>query len=199
MSFWGAGCTNYGNEMLEMACRFKREYPEALRTAILNNFFVNPSGRKGHWHEMDLEQEHANYWIQAFSTGRTPDFDSPHLKECISPNVQGFNTLRRIGREWFSLASKRNAHKMADLINDLNLLGKHYRKDEVLTFHRQREQPYTVPNEFTSGIEKLRGGVFNEFIARTTTDRSDVHEQMVWTHAHHLLLCLHPIAREHWV
>lgn len=165
--------------MLEIACRFKREYPEALWTAILNNFFVNPSGRKGHWHEMDLEQEHGNYWIQALSTGRTPDFDSLHLKECISPNVQGFNTLRRLGHDWFGIAPKRNAHKLASTINDINVLGKHYREDQVLKFHREREQPYTVPDIFANGIEKLRNGMFDGFIRRTTRNRSTVHEQEV--------------------
>ena len=38
-----------------------REFPEPLREAVLNNYLVNPSGLPGHWHELDLLQEHYNH------------------------------------------------------------------------------------------------------------------------------------------
>ncbi|KAG8769275.1 hypothetical protein FRC12_005056 [Ceratobasidium sp. 428] len=53
-SFWGGGATNYGNELLELACNYFYEYPEKLQDAILNNYLVNPSGLPNHWHELDL-------------------------------------------------------------------------------------------------------------------------------------------------
>ncbi|KAL1660419.1 hypothetical protein GGF50DRAFT_118975 [Schizophyllum commune] len=56
-SFWGAGSTNYGNELFELACNFMAEFPPKLRDAILDNYLVNPSGRPGHWLELDLLQE----------------------------------------------------------------------------------------------------------------------------------------------
>ena len=34
--------------------------PPELCEAILNNYLVNPSGLQGHWHELDLMQEHFN-------------------------------------------------------------------------------------------------------------------------------------------
>ncbi|KAL1697845.1 hypothetical protein EV121DRAFT_274818, partial [Schizophyllum commune] len=37
-SFWGAGATSYGNELLEMACNFMAEFPDDLRDAILDNY-----------------------------------------------------------------------------------------------------------------------------------------------------------------
>ncbi|KAJ6559001.1 hypothetical protein B0H10DRAFT_1651020, partial [Mycena sp. CBHHK59/15] len=59
-SFWGAHSTKYGNELLELACNFLYEISEDLITAVLNNYLVNPSGRSGHWFELDLLQEHFN-------------------------------------------------------------------------------------------------------------------------------------------
>ena len=44
-----------------MAASFLTEYPPPLRIAIMNNYLVNPSGLAGHWHEIDLLQEHFNY------------------------------------------------------------------------------------------------------------------------------------------
>ncbi|KAJ7854439.1 hypothetical protein B0H14DRAFT_3650523 [Mycena olivaceomarginata] len=63
-SFWGAGSTNYGNEMLELACNFLYDFPPALRHAVLNNYLVNTTGLLGHWLELDLLQEHFNFWIK---------------------------------------------------------------------------------------------------------------------------------------
>ncbi|KDN33032.1 hypothetical protein RSAG8_13879, partial [Rhizoctonia solani AG-8 WAC10335] len=44
-SFWGSKAANYGRELLEMACQFKFEYPEALKTAILVDSFVVMTSR----------------------------------------------------------------------------------------------------------------------------------------------------------
>ncbi|CAE6411386.1 unnamed protein product [Rhizoctonia solani] len=62
--FWGSGNTNYGKEMLELACGFLYDFPEPLKEAIYQNWLVNPSGLDGHWHELDLLQEHHNLWIK---------------------------------------------------------------------------------------------------------------------------------------
>ncbi|KAJ6557658.1 hypothetical protein B0H19DRAFT_867149, partial [Mycena capillaripes] len=59
-SFWGAGSTNYGNEMLELACNFLYDFPPALQLAVLNNYLANTTGLLGHWLELDLLQEHFN-------------------------------------------------------------------------------------------------------------------------------------------
>ncbi|KAF8221552.1 hypothetical protein L208DRAFT_1382213 [Tricholoma matsutake] len=67
-SFWGAGSTNYGNELLELM-------------AILNNYFVNPSGLRGHWLELDLLQENFNIWIKRLFNSKSHDFDARHLAE----------------------------------------------------------------------------------------------------------------------
>ncbi|PCH41839.1 hypothetical protein WOLCODRAFT_21595 [Wolfiporia cocos MD-104 SS10] len=83
-SFWGAGSTKYGAELLELACNFMKEYPPALQTAIMNNYLVNTTGLPGHWEELDLLQEHINYLIKTLYNNKSMDFDSPFLKKTIS-------------------------------------------------------------------------------------------------------------------
>lgn len=169
-SFWGFGSTNYGNEMLEMACNFLREYSEELRTTLLNNYLVNPSGLPGHWHEGDLLLEHYNYWIKVLFNSKSLDFDSTFLRECVSFNLEGFNKLREQLRDMFDLTKPGGRHTFAKITADINTLGHHYRTDQVLLFHRGRDQPYTVPNEFEDGLDKLAGGQLDIFLQRTLRD-----------------------------
>ncbi|KAJ3765120.1 hypothetical protein FB446DRAFT_655696 [Lentinula raphanica] len=93
-SFWGTGSTNYGNEMLELACNFIYEFTPELVTAIFENYLVNTSNLEGHWFELDLLQEHFNFWIKRLFNSKSHDFDSRHLAECVSLNIQGLSALR---------------------------------------------------------------------------------------------------------
>lgn len=89
-SFWGAGCNNYGNELLELACNFLAEFPEDLKKIIFENYLVNPSGRRGHWFELDLLQEHFNFWLKRLFNTKTTSFEAHHLSvnvsRCTPPN-----------------------------------------------------------------------------------------------------------------
>uniref|UniRef100_D8Q8N9 DUF6589 domain-containing protein n=1 Tax=Schizophyllum commune (strain H4-8 / FGSC 9210) TaxID=578458 RepID=D8Q8N9_SCHCM len=93
-SFWGAGATSYGNELLEMACNFMAEFPDDLRDAILDNYLVNPSGQPGRWFELDLLQEHFNFWIKRLFNSKTISFDAQHLSQRVALNIQGLGDLR---------------------------------------------------------------------------------------------------------
>lgn len=63
--FWvfmmrGAGCHNYGNEILEMKAQFKHEFPEPLREVVERTWLVNRWGKKGRSIPTDLYLEHNN-------------------------------------------------------------------------------------------------------------------------------------------
>ncbi|KAJ7835627.1 hypothetical protein B0H13DRAFT_1913496 [Mycena leptocephala] len=94
-SFWGAGATNYGNEMLEMACNFLYEFPPALQDAVLNNYLVNT----------------------------LHSFDSKHLSESVGLNIHGFSAVRDQFPRLFGFKKNDGTHKKADTTNDLNALG----------------------------------------------------------------------------
>src|ERR1700753_4042142 len=90
-TFWGSRATNYGNELLEHAALFIHVYPKRLREALLNNWLVNTSGETGRWHELDLLQEHLNFWIKVFFNSRNSDFGSSFLQKVVSLNIPGFS------------------------------------------------------------------------------------------------------------
>ena len=63
--FWvfmmrGAGCHNYGNEILEMKAQFQYEFPECLREVVERTWLVNRWGKKGRSIPTDLYLEHNN-------------------------------------------------------------------------------------------------------------------------------------------
>ncbi|TFK39190.1 hypothetical protein BDQ12DRAFT_698246 [Crucibulum laeve] len=145
-SFWGAGSTNYGNELLELACNFLYEFSDDLCTAVLNNYLVNPSGRTGHCH----------------------DFDSKHLSEAIGLNIRGFSALREVFPSFFGLKHNSHHHTKAKTMNDIDSLAAHYRADHILTF--------VAGHEFAEGYNVLIAGQLEIFKDRTLRDGPGMEE-----------------------
>ncbi|KAL1728138.1 hypothetical protein EV714DRAFT_274864 [Schizophyllum commune] len=170
-SFWGAGATNYGNEMLEMACNFLGEFSPELQHAVKSNFLVNPSGRPGEWHELDLLQEHFNKVIKTDLISKSEDFGSEHMGD-LALNVPGFKELRAVAARNFDFTRAGTKHKDPDKANDINYLGANYLDNNRLQYCAHRPQPYLVTDEHVKGYNILFGGQFKIFIDRTTN--SDV-------------------------
>ncbi|KAJ7803474.1 hypothetical protein B0H14DRAFT_2613252 [Mycena olivaceomarginata] len=162
-SFWGAGSTNYGNELLELACNFLYEYSDALKIAVLNNYLVNLSGRVGHWLPLDLLQEHFNFWIKRLFNSKSHEFDSKHLSERVGLNIGGISDLREKFPGLFRLNRNGQRHTDATTIHDINQLGFHFRRNHILEYEAGRNQPYVVSNEFGAGHSKLLSGQLATF------------------------------------
>jgi len=69
--FWvfmmrGAGCHNYGNEILEMKAQFLHEFPPLLCEVVERTWLVNRFGKKGRSIPTDLYLEHNNGFTKAF-------------------------------------------------------------------------------------------------------------------------------------
>ncbi|KAI5822143.1 hypothetical protein K523DRAFT_257456 [Schizophyllum commune Tattone D] len=166
-SFWGAGATNYANEMLEMACNFICEFPPELRVAIMNNYVVNPTGRPGHFQELDFLQEHFNKEIKHMFTEKAHDFGDAHIAEAIALNINGLKALRQIVAETIGVKRSGTRHAAPDKTPDINRLGAHYLLNHRLEYCARRTQPYLVPDEFSTGFDLLFDGQFDKFIERT--------------------------------
>ncbi|KAJ8509558.1 hypothetical protein ONZ45_g8295 [Pleurotus djamor] len=171
--FWGSGSTNYGNELLELACNFMFEYPPALITAIMNNCLVNPSGKVGHFHELDLMQEHYNRSIKTMYNSRNLDFDSPFIQE-VSLNIDGFTRVREWLSSFFGFTPSSGSHTDASLIDDFNTLGAHYEKNDIFRFCPGRRQQWKTPDFFEEGFTKLDNGQLQVFLDRTAKDQNNV-------------------------
>ncbi len=154
------------------------EFPPDLLEAIKNNYLVNPSGLPGHWHELDLLQEHFNYWLKCLFNCKSLDFDSNFLREVVGLNLRGFCDLRERMMKMFGARKPGRTHTDTSVAADINRLGVHYRLDAVMQFRRGREQPYDIPNEFVAGSEKLQNGLLDNFIRRTAADHSTVNDDI---------------------
>ena len=62
--FRGAGCNNYGNEILEMVAQFRYEMGEELRQIVERTWLVNRWGIFGRAIPTDLYLEHNNGFIK---------------------------------------------------------------------------------------------------------------------------------------
>ncbi|KAF9488430.1 hypothetical protein BDN71DRAFT_1347373, partial [Pleurotus eryngii] len=165
--FWGSGSTNYGNELLELACNFLYEYPDDLKVTLLNNWLVNPSGLPGHWHELDLLQEHHNLLIKTLFNDRNSDFDSSFLQEVIALNIRGFKQLRDFIASFFDITPNSGKHSDPKLNADINTLGACHHADDIFTFRPARTQSFIAPDFFAVGFNKLALGQLDTFIKHT--------------------------------
>ncbi|KAJ7622305.1 hypothetical protein FB45DRAFT_992097 [Roridomyces roridus] len=64
LSFRGNGRSKYAYEMLHLIHNLTHVWPKAIRNIVLNNWLVNPTGKPFSWVEVDLMQEHMNFWIK---------------------------------------------------------------------------------------------------------------------------------------
>ncbi|KAJ7183811.1 hypothetical protein C8R46DRAFT_1308852, partial [Mycena filopes] len=163
-SFWGAGSTNYGNELLELACNFLYEWSDDLRLTVLENYLVNPTGKRGYWFELDLLQEHFNFWIKALFNSKSHDFDSKHLAEAVGLNISGISSLRERFPGLFGLKKNGGKHRDVRVADDINRLGAHFREEHILVWEAGRSHPYQVGNEFSAGMSVLKGGQLKKFL-----------------------------------
>ncbi|KAF8174657.1 hypothetical protein K438DRAFT_1609227 [Mycena galopus ATCC 62051] len=166
-SFWGAGSTNYGNELLELACSFLYKFSANLITTVLNNYLVNPSGRIGHWLELDLLQKHFNFWIKCLFNAKSHDFDSKHLSKAVGLNITSISKLRETFPGLFRLKRNGQRHTDASTVHDINKLSSHFRKNHILKYEAGCDQRYVVKNEFGTGHAKLQEGQLAIFLNRT--------------------------------
>jgi hypothetical protein len=159
--------------MLELACNFLYEFPPALQYAVLNNYLANTTGLLGHWLELDLLQEHFNFWIKCLFNSKSHDFDSRHLAEAVGLNIHGISSIRERFPGIFGFKKNQGKHKNANTTNDLNALGVHYRDDHIMQYLPGRNG-HVVPNEFYAGFDILDGGKLDEFLERTTRNGASV-------------------------
>jgi hypothetical protein len=155
-SFWGAGASNYGKELIELAALFIHVFTKEEREALLNNWLVNPSGRSHGWHELDLLQEHLNFWIKVFFNRRNSTFGANFLSSVVTPNITGFSRLRTFLEHLIGISSTTGYHHKPSKVEDIIMLAARHEQDDIFTFHPGRTQPFQVKDIFGIGMEKLR-------------------------------------------
>jgi hypothetical protein len=121
-TFSGSGNPYYAQYLLELYCNFKWEFAEAMKAAIFQNWLVNPHGKPGQWIEMDLMQEHFNFWLEDMAQHKGKEFDDPYYGFVLSMNVHHFLHLKEEMKDIIALKCRTKKHTKPHLDNELKAL-----------------------------------------------------------------------------
>ncbi|KAJ7333212.1 hypothetical protein DFH08DRAFT_708142, partial [Mycena albidolilacea] len=104
-------------------------WPVSIRNIVLNNWLVNPTGNPFSWVEVDLMQEHMNFWIKTIyqAHGSSASWEWLEMvSPCISVLCRLSTTITKV------LGSDQGTkHQPADLKNDIALLMASLREHDV--------------------------------------------------------------------
>lgn len=166
-TFAGSGNHFYTQYLLELYCNFKWEFSPELRQAILNNWLVNLHGKDGEWIEMDLMQEHFNFWLEDMAQHKGKDFDEPFYRSILSTNVHHFMKLKDEMEECVSLESRSKHHSAPTVNNELQALMKHFRNQEVNKYRAGRDEGFCATDDFTRGLDTLKKTKLKSYITKS--------------------------------
>lgn len=123
----------------------------------MDNWLVNPTGKANSWVEVDLLQEHLNYWIKAIYRARGSNASWEWLA-MIAPCV---HILRELAKQVHATFGSRqgNKHTSPDLQRDIDRLMASLAQHNVYKVEEGRcidSEDGEVPNVVTDGIKDLQ-------------------------------------------
>ncbi|KAJ7643853.1 hypothetical protein FB45DRAFT_975568 [Roridomyces roridus] len=170
-SYRGNGRTKYAHEMLHLLHNLINVWTEELRSIVLQNWLANPQGKRNAFVEIDLVQEHLNFWIKriykADGAGHSWDWLS-----LVSPCIDVFRKLAT--KINVDLGARQGSkHATPDLARDIDALMSSLAEHEVDVVKEGRvldddEKP--VPDVISVGAAALTQGT-------STTPLADFNEQ----------------------
>ncbi|KAJ6454030.1 hypothetical protein C8R47DRAFT_1181220 [Mycena vitilis] len=156
----GNGRTKYAHEMLHLLHNLICVWTKDLRWIVLQNWLANPQGKARAFVEIDLVQEHLNFWIKKIykADGAGHSWDWPSL---ISPCV---DILRQLATTKINVdlgARQGSKHATPDLEEDINALMDSLAEHEVYAEKAGRvldddEKP--APDVLSVGMAALTHG-----------------------------------------
>ena len=130
---------------------------------------MNPSGEPHRWHELDLLQEHLNFWIKVFFNSRNSDFGSSFLQKVVSLNIPDFSQFRMHLEDAMGMVPVSGYHFKPSTKGDIITLANRHDMDNIFTFHPGRTQSFQAKDVFAIGIEKLgQTSLIKDFLTRTS-------------------------------
>ncbi|KAF9538142.1 hypothetical protein CPC08DRAFT_526145 [Agrocybe pediades] len=120
LGFRGNGRTKYAHEMLHIIHQLTSVLTPEVKAIVLNNWLVNPSGKPNSWVEVDLLQEHLNFWIKTFYKAHGSNASWEWLAS-IAPCV---DMLRKLARNFHQMlgADQGTRHAPPQLAKDIDSL-----------------------------------------------------------------------------
>ncbi|KAL1740171.1 hypothetical protein HDZ31DRAFT_48030 [Schizophyllum fasciatum] len=123
LSFRGNGRTKYAHEMLHIIHNIQKVWPPALARIVTDNWLVNPTGKKNAFVEVDLMQEHLNFWIKIFYRAHGSNLSWEWLGT-VAPCANVLRQLAKSVNNVLGAPSQGTRHAPADLSIDLAELMK---------------------------------------------------------------------------
>jgi hypothetical protein len=95
------------------------------------NWVVNLHGQPGMFIEMDLMQEHFNFWLEDMAQHKGKGFEEPFYRWVLSVNVHHFLHLKDEMENIVFLKARTKKHSAPHLNNELKAIMSHLRDAEV--------------------------------------------------------------------
>ncbi|KAJ7762444.1 hypothetical protein B0H14DRAFT_3594687 [Mycena olivaceomarginata] len=151
LSFRGNGRSKYAYEMLHLIHNLTHVWPKHC-AIILNNWLLNPTGKPFSWVEVDLVQEHMNFWIKAHGSAASWEWLAM-VAPCIT-------ALRHLSTSIINIlgSDQGTKHEPADLSTDIALLMKSLADNSVYQIKGRvfaEGDGTPTPDVITIGIQQL--------------------------------------------
>ncbi|KAK7021950.1 hypothetical protein VNI00_017129 [Paramarasmius palmivorus] len=157
LSFRANGRTKYAHEMLILIHNLSVVWPPAVKAIVLNNWLLNPTGRPNSWVEVDLVQEHFNFWIKSYYKAHGSNASWEWLG-MIAPCVPVLRHLANMmkGALGVDVGTK---HAPPNLTNDIEVLMKSLKENGVYQLDTNRkpleDDDAPVVDTITTGLTSL--------------------------------------------
>ncbi|KAL1753879.1 hypothetical protein FB107DRAFT_216807 [Schizophyllum commune] len=191
-SYRGSGRTKYAHEMLHLLHNILHVWPTGIRRAILQNWLQNPTGKPNAFVEIDLIQEHLNYWIKRIYKA-DGDGHSWTWLAMITPTISILRSLaNHVNSELGARQGKR--HTAPTMDRDIARLMDSLEKYEVYTVKPGRvldfeEKP--VPDVIAVGMAALTCGS-----SKASSPLQDFNAAFEFTRQRHALTPLATLAAQ---
>ncbi|EIW73975.1 hypothetical protein CONPUDRAFT_68089 [Coniophora puteana RWD-64-598 SS2] len=181
MSYRGAGRNKYAYETMVLIHNIQNVWPERIKRAIFDNWLANPTGRANAFVEVDLVQEHLNFWTKNYYQAHGSNASWEWLR-VIAPCV---DVLRKLATNIHAAigAKQGTRHAIPNLSADIKVLmdslalHQVYQIRDGRTFSSEESPPVDV---VSAGTESLAFGTtnplyqFNEHQRRLQTRRRTI-------------------------
>ncbi|KAI4520861.1 hypothetical protein K525DRAFT_270399 [Schizophyllum commune Loenen D] len=128
-SYRAQGRPQYAGETLRILHNYKKVWPPGIRDIMLRNWLVNTTGKPNAFLEVDLLQEHLNYWIKTYFQAHGSNASWEWLAT-VSPCVIVLRSLANEIND--ALGSKQGKrHTTPDLTKDIHELMASLQKHNV--------------------------------------------------------------------
>ncbi|EGO30787.1 hypothetical protein SERLADRAFT_404803 [Serpula lacrymans var. lacrymans S7.9] len=125
-------------------------------------------GLPGRFIELNLLQEHSNFWLEEIVQHKRKEFDDPYYCWVISMHVLFFLHLKEEMEGMVLLQPWTKSHGTRGDKNELQVIMKKLWKEEV---HRRRpgqDLGFLAQDDFDVGLDLMQNGKLQNLITRTT-------------------------------